>query len=86
MAAHMVLDTPSRQRPLLYLAAGLFGAITAFYSIVWVHYVPQAGFTSIGAEFTYSLPAHLLRVIRVLEGSNAQRAGLRAGDEILAIA
>ena len=85
MAAPMVFGTPSRQRPFLYLAAVLFGAITAFYSIVWVHYVPQAGFTSVGAEFTYSLPAHRLRVIRVLEGSNAQRAGLRTGDEILAI-
>jgi sigma-B regulation protein RsbU (phosphoserine phosphatase) len=81
----MVSDTHSRRRSLLYLAAVLFGVVTAFYSIVWVYYVPQTGFTNIGAEYTYSLPAHYLRVSRVFQGSNAQQAGLRPGDEILAI-
>jgi sigma-B regulation protein RsbU (phosphoserine phosphatase) len=85
MAARMVSNTPSRHRPLLYLAAALFAAATAFYSIVWVYYAPQTGLTSIGAEFTYSLPARLLRVARVLQGSKAQQAGLLPGDEILAI-
>ena len=81
----MASATHSRRRSLLYLAALLFGAATAFYSIVWVYYVPGAGFKNIGAEFTYSLPAHYLRVGRVFQGSNAQQAGLRPGDEILAI-
>jgi len=81
----MVSDTPSRRRSLLYLAAVLFAATTALYSIVWVNYVIRAGLINIGADFTYSLPGHLLRVGRVLDGSHAQQAGLRPGDEILAI-
>ena len=85
MAAHMVSNAPSRHRSLLYLAAALFAAAAALYSIVWVYYVRQSGLTSIGAEFTYSLPARFLRVTRVLQGSNAQQAGLRPGDKILAI-
>jgi sigma-B regulation protein RsbU (phosphoserine phosphatase) len=85
MAARMVSNTPSRHRSLLYLAAALFAAATALYSIVWVYYVTQAGVTSIGMEFTYSLPARVLKVSLVLQGSNAQQAGLRPGDEILAI-
>jgi len=75
----------SGRRTLLYLAAVLFGAATAFYSIVWVYYAPHPGPTSIGAEFTYSLASHALRVTRVLPGRNAELAGLRPGDEILAI-
>lgn len=85
MAARMVSDTPSRRRLMLYLAAVLFAAATALYSIVWVYYVTQAGLTTLGVDFTYSLPGHFLRVSRVLEGSHAQQAGLRPGDEILAI-
>jgi sigma-B regulation protein RsbU (phosphoserine phosphatase) len=81
----MASDTHSRRRWLLYLAAVLFGATTAFYSIVWVYYVPLAGFTSLGVECSYCLPGRFLRVIQVLQGSNAQQAGLRPGDEILAI-
>ncbi len=85
MAARMVSDTPSRRRSLLFLAAVLFAAATALYSFVWVYYVTQAGLTTLGVEFTYSLPGHFLRVSRVLEGSHALQAGLRPGDEILAI-
>lgn len=77
--------SPSRRRPLLYLSAVLFGGATAFYSIFWMYYAPQGGATRIGAEFTYSLRFHALRVTRVLPGRNAQQAGLRAGDEILGI-
>jgi sigma-B regulation protein RsbU (phosphoserine phosphatase) len=76
---------PSRRRPLLYLAAVLFGAASVLYSIVWLYYVPQAAATQIGAEFTYSLTSHALRVTRVLPGQNAEQAGLRPGDQILAI-
>jgi len=75
----------SGRRKLLYLAAVLFGAATAFYSIVWVYYAPQAGPTSIGAEFSYSLASHALKVTRVFPGQNAGLAGLRPADEILAI-
>ncbi len=75
----------SRRRALLYLAAVLFGGATTFYSIVWMYYAPQSGATRIGAEFTYSLASRVLRVTRVVQGRNADQAGLRAGDEILAI-
>ena len=84
-SASMASATHSRRRSLLYLAAVVFGATTAFYSIVWVYYVAQAGFTTMGMEFTYSFPGRFLRVIRVLQGSHAQQAGLCVGDEILAI-
>lgn len=77
--------SPSRRRALLYLAAVLFGGATAFYSIFWMYYAPQGGATRIGAEFAYSLKARALRVIRVDPGRNAERVGLRAGDEILGI-
>jgi len=80
----MIPATLSGRRALLYLAAVLFGATTALYSIVWIYYVPRGG-TRIGGEFTYSLPSHYLRVSRVLQGTNAQQAGLRPGDRILAI-
>jgi sigma-B regulation protein RsbU (phosphoserine phosphatase) len=70
---------------MLYLAAALFAAITTLYSIVWVYYAPQSGITRIGLEFTYSLPSRYLRISRVIQGSNAQQAGLRPGDEVLAI-
>jgi len=83
--ARMAPDIHSRRRSVLYLAAALFAAITALYSVVWVYYVPQSGLTRIGLEFTYSLPSHHLRVSRVLPGSNAQQAGLRPGDHVLAI-
>ena len=63
----------------------LFGGATAFYSIFWIYYAPQGGATKIGAEFTYSLRSHALRVTRVVPGQNAEQAGLRAGDEIGAI-
>src|SRR5208337_890586 len=75
----------SGRRALLYLAAVLFGAASALYSIVWLYYVPQTTATRIGAEFTYSLASHALRVTRVLPGQNAEQAGLSPGDEILAI-
>jgi sigma-B regulation protein RsbU (phosphoserine phosphatase) len=75
----------SRRRALLYLAAVLFGGTTAFYSIVWMYYAPQSGATRIGAEFAYSFASRALRVTRVVPGRNAEQAGLRAGDEILAI-
>jgi serine phosphatase RsbU (regulator of sigma subunit) len=81
--AHAV--SPSRRRALLYLAAVLFGSATAFYSVSWMYYAPQLGATRIGAEFTYSLASHTLRVARVLPGRNAEHVGLRAGDEIVAI-
>ena len=77
--------SPSRRRALLYLAAALFGAATALYSIVWVYYAPQGGATTIGAEFTYFLASRVLRVARVLPGRNAEQGGLRPGDEILAV-
>ena len=75
----------SRRRALLYLAAVLFGGATTFYSVVWMHYAPQSGATRIGAEFTYSLAPRALRVTSVFPGRNAEQAGLRAGDEILAV-
>jgi sigma-B regulation protein RsbU (phosphoserine phosphatase) len=75
----------SRRRALLYLAAVVFGSATAFYSIVWMYYAPQIGATRIGAEFTYSLASRALRISRVVPWRNAEHAGLRAGDEILAI-
>jgi sigma-B regulation protein RsbU (phosphoserine phosphatase) len=85
MTARMIPATLSRRRTLLYLTAVLFGAATAFYSIVWVYYAPRAAPTSIGAEFTYSLASHVLRVTGVLQGGKAAQAGLRPGDEILAV-
>jgi sigma-B regulation protein RsbU (phosphoserine phosphatase) len=85
MTVRMIPATPSGRRRLLYLAAVLFGAASAFYSIVWLHYVPQTAATRIGAEFTYSLASHALRVTRVFPEQNAEQAGLRPGDEILAI-
>jgi len=85
MMARMIPATFSRRRALLYLAAALFGAASTLYSLVWLHYVPQTGATRIGAEFTYSLSSHALRITRVIPGQNAEQAGLRSRDEIVAI-
>ena len=81
----MAIEPRFRRNSLLYLAAVLFAAITVFYAIVWVHYLPKSGTVRIGLEFIYSLPSRHLRVARVIQGSNAEKAGLRPGDEVLAI-
>lgn len=81
----MASGTRSGRRWLLRVAALLFGGTTAFYSIIWVTYAMNGGVTNIGLEFTYSLPSRYLKVSRVEPGSNAQRAGLRPGDKILAV-
>src|SRR5271166_2590804 len=83
MRARMTAETPSSRRVLLYLAAALFGASAVLFSIVWIYYIELAGTNRIGLEFTYSLSSRSLTIIRVLQGWNT--AGLRPGDQILAI-
>ena len=74
---------PARRALLLALAI-LFAAATVFFSFVWMWVVRHpAG--DLGFQYTYSSDNRSLPVVSVAPGGPAERAGLRAGDVIVAI-
>jgi len=75
----------SLPRPVLRLAAILFAAATVLYSALWMHYIRVQPQSVIGIEYENSPGRSLLRVTRVIEGSGAAAAGVRAGDLVRAI-
>src|SRR5271169_708469 len=70
-------------RPLLYIAALLFAALTILYSTAWIYFVRRPVQVEIGID-TKSAPAWL-EVTNVYRNSPAEKAGLRLNDRIVAI-
>ena len=72
-------------RPLLWLSATLFAAATLTYGTLWmvaVRYLPPV---ELGYDSDYLPAAQAQLVTAVLPASPAERAGMRAGDRIVAI-
>ncbi len=80
-----MLRFSSLPRPVLMGLATLFAAAATLYSAIWMYYVRWEPSAQLGIQFEYSLGAQSSRVIRVMEGSAAARAGLRPDDRIVAI-
>ena len=71
-------------RPILRLLALLFALATIAYSALWMYYIRQEPTASLGIEAKPEI-ATTTMVARVIPGGAAERAGVRSGDEILAI-
>src|SRR6516164_2895094 len=76
-------DPVRRYRPLLYAAAILFAASTILYSAAWMYYIRQQERVEIGID--NNLVRGALEIRNVYKDSPAERAGLKAGDRILAV-
>src|SRR5712691_3981570 len=72
-------------RPLLLSLAAVWAAVTIFYSAIWMYGVRVQRRAYLGVEVDTAGEAATLDLRGVAEGSPAQRAGLRAGDRILAL-
>src|SRR5262250_1720234 len=75
----------SSRRPVRYFLAVLFAACATTYSVLWIihnkYSHPQPGFTN----YRYSSALRSVTVGEVIPGSAAERAGLRSGDQIVAV-
>jgi phosphoserine phosphatase RsbU/P len=81
-------DPPSpsaRRRPLLLLLALLLAAGNLLYAALWTYYVRHPSQARVGIDIDYAAEEGALVVNGVSPGSPAQRAGLRAGDHIVAV-
>ncbi len=72
-------------RPLLLALAVLFTAATSLFSLIWIVYSRAQPSADLGIEFHFTPNKNMMRVLRVEPGGAAARAGLEAGDAILAI-
>src|SRR5215471_1045914 len=75
----------SPRRLARYLLAILFAVCATTYSVLWIiqikHSIPQHAFTN----YDYSAAVGSMTVGEVIPGGAAEKAGLRAGDRIVAI-
>jgi len=77
---------PSRRRHgLLFALAILLAAASCLYGVIWMVAVRWDPTGLLGIDFDYVLEERCLIVEDVAEGSAADRAGIRAGDRIIAI-
>ena len=79
----MSASNPARRALLLALAT-FFAAATVVYSFIWMSVIRHP-FGDIGFRYTYSSDNRSLPVLGVGLGGPAEKAGLRAGDRIVAI-
>ena len=80
------ITTPTREhkyRPLLYILATLFAALTILYSVSWIYFVRRPVQVEIGID-TKSTP-EWLEITDVYKNSPAERAGLKPNDRIIEI-
>lgn len=63
----------------------LYAAATVIYSASWMYYIRSYRQAELGVEFQRSEITTATRITQVFPGGPAQRAGLQAGDDILAI-
>jgi len=72
-------------RPLLRALALIFAALTILYSALWMYYIRLQTRVELGIETEYSVATRSLLTTRVQPVSPAEKAGLRAGDKIIAM-
>jgi phosphoserine phosphatase RsbU/P len=72
-------------RSVLLGLAILYGGATVVYSACWMYYIRAQRHAALGVDFDRSEVTKTTRITKVYPGSPAQQAGLREGDEILAI-
>ena len=75
----------SLPRPLLVGLATLFAAATILYSATWMYHVRRGPLPQLGFDFEIRHPISSHFVTRVDPGSAAEQAGLRPGDQIVAV-
>ena len=75
----------SLPRPLLVGLATLFAAATILYSAIWMYHIRRGPLPQLGFHFEIRPPTPSLLITRVDPGSAAEQAGLRAGDQIVAV-
>lgn len=78
-------DFSSLPKPLLVALATLFATATLLYSAIWMYYIRWERQAFLGIDSNYLASKRALKIDRVVEGSGAERAGLRAGDLIVAV-
>jgi len=72
-------------KPVLYGVAVVFACIALLYSIAWTLYGSRGATVELGFENKYRPAEHVEYVDSVHPGSPAERAGLKAGDKIVAV-
>jgi sigma-B regulation protein RsbU (phosphoserine phosphatase) len=79
-----MLQVSAIPRPVLRLIAVVFAVATIAYSAIWMYYVRLEPGASLGIEWRPDI-ATRMTVSKVTPGGAGDQAGLRPGDEILAI-
>jgi sigma-B regulation protein RsbU (phosphoserine phosphatase) len=79
-----MLSFRSIPRPVLLAAATVFAAATILYTCIWLLYIGWKPAVHLGIDWKPEF-AHYVTIEKVAPGGPADRAGLRAGDRILAI-
>lgn len=79
-----MLKVSAIPRPVLRLLAVVFALATIAYSGLWMYYIRLHPRVSLGFEWKQGVASYV-KVARVIPGGAGEQAGLRAGDEILAI-
>lgn len=79
-----MLKVSAIPRPVLRLLAVVFALATISYSALWMYYIRLHPRVSLGFEWKQEIASYV-KVARVIPGGAGEQAGLRAGDEILAI-
>ncbi len=74
-----------RSQPLLLGLALVFAAASVFYGAMWMFYGTRGVVVELGFDNKYLAADHSELVQSVISGSPAEKAGLRAGDRIIAI-
>lgn len=72
-------------RSVLLVLAIVYAAATVLYSASWMYYIRVPRQAQLGIEFERGERTGETRITTVVPGSPAESAGLRAGDEILAV-
>ncbi len=70
---------------MLYSLATVFALVSLLYAVLWSLYGSRGNPVELGFEDKYLAAGHADSVLKVHPGSPAERAGLKAGDRIIAV-